>query len=113
VKNLGLRARSLSVGLIPVLLVAAASAASATGLTGGAGGTTLPWDSGLTTLTGALTGNVAKMISIIAIFVAGVALIFGEDLGHFAKRMLMIVIAVAFLVGASSFVASFSTGAHI
>jgi type IV secretion system protein VirB2 len=67
----------------------------------------LPWDNTLGALTGFLTGSVAKYISIVAIFVAGLALVFGEDLGQFARRMLMIVIAIAFLVGASSFASTF------
>jgi hypothetical protein len=37
----------------------------------------------------------------------------GEDLGQFARRLLMIVIAVAFLVGAASFIIPFTTGASI
>jgi type IV secretion system protein VirB2 len=73
--------------------------------------TTLPWDNTLGALTGFLTGSVAKYISIVAIFVAGLALVFGEDLGQFARRMLMIVIAIAFLVGASSFASTFVTDA--
>lgn len=73
-----------------------------------AGGTALPWDTQLTTLQGALTGNTAKVICIIAIFVAGLALVFGEDLGAFAKRLLMIVIAAAFLFGGASFVTTFA-----
>lgn len=72
------------------------------------GGTALPWDTQLTTLQGALTGNTAKVICIIAIFVAGLALVFGEDLGAFAKRLLMIVIAAAFLFGGASFITSFA-----
>jgi type IV secretory pathway VirB2 component (pilin) len=72
------------------------------------GGTALPWDTQLTTLQGALTGNTAKVICIIAIFVAGLALVFGEDLGAFAKRLLMIVIAAAFLFGGASFVTTFA-----
>jgi len=38
-------------------------------------------------------------ISIVAIFVSGIALIFGEDMGHFAKRLLMVVIAAALMIG--------------
>jgi type IV secretory pathway VirB2 component (pilin) len=53
-----------------------------------------------------LTGAPAKAISIIAIVVAGVALVFGEDLGAFAKRLLMVVIAVAMIVGAGSIVST-------
>jgi type IV secretory pathway VirB2 component (pilin) len=100
---------------VPVLFLSAANAAMATvtAAPGGGGTSTLPWEGILSTLANALTGNTAKIICIIAIFVAGVALIFGEDLGQFAKRLLMIVIASAFLIGAGSFVTSFLGGAHI
>jgi type IV secretion system protein VirB2 len=99
----------------PVFVVVAASAAMATvtAAPGGGGAAVLPWEGILSTLANALTGTTAKIICIIAIFVAGIALIFGEDLGQFAKRLLMIVIASAFLVGAGSFVANFLGGAHI
>jgi type IV secretion system protein VirB2 len=116
VNKLGLKAGGFAAALIPVFLIVAATAASATTtstIPGGAGADVLPWEGALGGLASALTGNTAKVISIIAIFVAGVALIFGEDLGHFAKRLLMIVIAVAFLIGASSFVNTIVTGAHI
>lgn len=100
---------------VPVLVAIAANAAMATVTAAPGGGNTsvLPWEGILSTLANALTGTTAKIICIIAIFVAGVALIFGEDLGQFAKRLLMIVIASAFLIGAGSFVANFLGGAHI
>jgi type IV secretory pathway VirB2 component (pilin) len=55
------------------------------------------------------------VISIIAIFVAGIALIFGEDLGAFARRLLMVVIAAALIIAAGKFFTYFATafGAHI
>ncbi|MGP6156305.1 MAG: TrbC/VirB2 family protein [Vulcanimicrobiaceae bacterium] len=90
-----------------VLAISSAAMASTTGGGGSTGGGTLPWDGPLGQLSGFLTGSVAKYISIIAIFVAGLALVFGEDLGAFAKRLLMIVIAIAFLVGAGSFASTF------
>jgi type IV secretory pathway VirB2 component (pilin) len=108
----------LAGAMAPALFIAAMSVASATttgaapGGGGGAGGA-LPWEPVLANLANALTGNTAKVICIIAIFVAGVALIFGEDMGHFARRLLMIVIAAAFLIGAGSFVTTFLGGAHI
>ncbi len=114
--NLRRKSHGFAVALVPVFLVVAASAASATtagAVIGGGAAGNLPWDTALSSLAATLTGNTAKIISIIAIFVAGVALIFGEDLGHFAKRLLMIVIAVAFLIGASSFVSTIASGAHI
>jgi type IV secretory pathway VirB2 component (pilin) len=90
-----------------------AALATTTAPGGGGNGVVLPWETYLSTLANALTGNTAKIICIIAIFVAGVALIFGEDLGHFAKRLLMIVIASAFLIGAGGFIGTFIGGAHI
>jgi type IV secretory pathway VirB2 component (pilin) len=101
---------------VPLLVFAAVAAASATTTNQiGTGNNTevLPWEGVLSSLAGALTGVTAKIICVIAIFVAGVALIFGEDMGHFAKRLLMIVIAAAFLIGAGSFVNTFISGAHI
>jgi type IV secretion system protein VirB2 len=96
----------LATAALPVALGLAFTLASpALASTTGTG--TLPWDGPLQSLAGFLTGSVAKYISIIAIFVAGIALIFGEDLGQFARRMLMIVIAIAFLVGAGSFASTF------
>ena len=115
--KLSTRTLSLVPVLTPALIAVAVSAAMATttgngGVTGGGGGTAqpLPWEGALGQLATALTGNTAKIIAIIAIFIAGIALIFGEDLGQFAKRLLMIVIAVAFLVGAGSFVTQFVGG---
>lgn len=104
--------------MLPALVLVAATAASAnvTGPGGGGGGGgngTLPWETILQTLANALTGKTAQLICVIAIFVAGIALIFGEDLGQFARRILMIVIAAAFLIGAGGFVNTFVNGAHI
>ncbi|MBD5655585.1 MAG: TrbC/VirB2 family protein [Candidatus Eremiobacteraeota bacterium] len=103
--------------MLPAFFLAAATAASANITGGGPGGGgaagTLPWETILQSLTTALTGKTAQLICVIAIFVAGIALIFGEDLGHFAKRLLMIVIAAAFIIGAGGFVTNFVAGAHI
>ena len=98
---------AIAAAMAPAIMLLAVDSAFA----GGTNGTssTLPWESALQNLSGALTGTTAKIICVIAIFIAGVALIFGEDLGQFAKRLLMIVIAAAFLVGAGSFVANFVT----
>lgn len=63
----------------------------------------LPWDAPLQTLAADLTGPVATAISIIALFVAGAILVFGEDLSHFVRRALMAVIAIAFLVLGAKF----------
>jgi type IV secretory pathway VirB2 component (pilin) len=88
--------------LVPAYIVAAVDRALAINTTGGQ---QLPWETPLATLADELTGPTAGTIAIIAIFVAGLALIFGEDLGKFARTLLMIVIALAFLIGASTIVA--------
>jgi type IV secretion system protein VirB2 len=99
------------IGLVVLTAGAASAATSGTVPTGSV--VVLPWETALGNLASGLTGNTAKIISIIAIFIAGIALILGEDLGQFARRLLMIVIAVAFLVGAASFIAPFTAGAGI
>ncbi len=69
-------------------------------------GGSLPWDAPLQTLAADLTGPVASAISLIALFVAGAVLVFGEDLSHFARRALMVVISIAFLVLGAKFLSA-------
>jgi type IV secretion system protein TrbC len=77
-------------------------------------GGSLPWDAPLETLAADLTGPVATAISLIALFVAGAVLVFGEDLSHFARRALTAVIAIAFLVLGAKFLTALGlTGATI
>jgi type IV secretory pathway VirB2 component (pilin) len=77
-------------------------------------GGSLPWDAPLQTLAADLTGPVATSISLIALFVAGAILVFGEDLSHFARRALVMVIAIAFLVLGAKFLSALSlTGATV
>ena len=79
------------------LTLLAAHNAFATG-TGG-----LPWDTAITTLQGDLTGPVATGISVIAFLAAGAALVFGEELGGIAKKLMYVVLGVAFIVMGNSF----------
>jgi len=58
----------------------------------------LPWDTPLQTLQADLSGPVATSISVLALFAAGGALAFGEELGHFVRRALLLVLAISFLV---------------
>ena len=78
-------------------LVAAFAAASAHATTTG-----LPWEGPLTTLKDSLTGPVALAVSLIAILVCGCMLIFGGEIGDFAKRMVMLVLVIAVVVGGAS-----------
>ena len=68
----------------------------------GAGGGNLPWDTPLQNLRQDLTGPVAFTLSLIAFFVAGVALIFGGEMSHFVRGMVISVMVCAMLVGISS-----------
>jgi type IV secretory pathway VirB2 component (pilin) len=106
-----LSARSIQILAVatPLFIVGSMAAASATAVAGTTA--VLPWETALGTLSQSLSGNTAKIICTIAVFIAGVALIFGEDLGAFAKRLLMIVIATAFIIGAASFVGVFGQAA--
>lgn len=122
IRGVGARRAAMLTPLIYLLYTRAAMASSFTACSGGAasgatgaGAGTSPWDAPLCTLYAALTGTPAMVISIIAIFVAGIALIFGEDLGAFARRLLMVVIAAALIIAAGKFFTFFATafGAHI
>jgi type IV secretion system protein VirB2 len=91
---------------VPAYILESAQAALALSNGAGGAGGGLPWETPLSTLANDLSGPTATLIAIIAIFVAGLALVFGEDLGKFARTLLMIVIAVGFLIGASKIVAT-------
>jgi len=62
------------------------------------GGGGLPWEDPLKKIADSLTGPVALAISLIAFVVAGGTLVFGGELSEFARRAVMVVMAVAFLV---------------
>src|ERR1700686_1134449 len=63
----------------------------------------LPWDTPLQTLQNDLTGPVATTVSVLALFAAGAALVFGEELGLLVRRALLLVVAIAFLVLGNNF----------
>ncbi len=62
----------------------------------------LPWETPLQTIQNSLTGPVAIAISIIAIMIAGGVLLFGGEINEFARRLIMVVLVVAMVVGAVS-----------
>jgi len=68
-----------------------------------AGTTTgLPWETPLTTIMNSLTGPVALAVSLIAITVTGGMLVFGGDLGEFARRSILLVLIIGLIVAAAS-----------
>jgi type IV secretion system protein TrbC len=86
--------------LLPLLVLAMLQPTLAS--TGGG----LPWDTPLQTLQNDLTGPVATAVSVLALFAAGAALVFGEELGQFVRRALLLVVAIAFLVLGSNFLSA-------
>lgn len=87
-RNQTLRAAVLLLALVPC------SAFAAT--TGGGGA--LPWEGPLEQVTESLTGPVAIAIGTIAFFVAGGMLIFGSEIGDFAKRTIYAVLAASLML---------------
>jgi type IV secretion system protein VirB2 len=73
---------------------------------GGIGGSGLPWENPLWLVAKSLTGPVALSVSIIALMAAGGILVFGGELNEFARRSCIAVLAIAFLVAGSSFMAT-------
>jgi type IV secretory pathway VirB2 component (pilin) len=105
---LRIRAGAKAVAYFPLLAMAVIQPALAS--TGGG----LPWDTPLQTLQNDLTGPVATAVSVLALFAAGAALVFGEELGHLVRRALLLVVAIAFLVLGTNFLSALGlTGAVI
>jgi type IV secretion system protein TrbC len=64
-----------------------------------AGGGSMPWDTPLTNLKNDLTGPVAFTLSLLAFVVAGVALVFGGELAHFIRSIVIAVMVASLLAG--------------
>ena len=80
----------------------------------GNGGTGLPWEGPLYAIQSSLTGPVASAIAIIALFAAGAALVFADEMNGFVKRILVAVMAFALLIAGNSFLWSIGLfGANI
>ena len=58
------------------------------------GGTALPWEGPLQAIADSLTGPVAYVISVVGIVVAGAMLVWGGEINEFARRLIMLVVAV-------------------
>jgi type IV secretion system protein VirB2 len=84
--------------IIPVQVTAAYAAASSS-----ATSTSLPWDSTLTTVEGDMTGTVAKVLSVIAVVIAGVGFAHSED-GSWKKTGFKVALGVTIAMAAASWV---------
>ena len=65
------------------------------------------WDTPLQTLREAFTGPIALTLSVLGIAAAGGMLIFGGELSTFTRSMVMLVMVIAVLVGATTFLTGF------
>jgi type IV secretion system protein VirB2 len=93
--------RYLSVTALFALLSSSAFAGATTGL---------PWEAPLTVVQNSLKGPVAMSISLIAVVILGAMLIFNGELGDFAKKAIMVCLAIALLVASDSVISTlFST----
>jgi type IV secretory pathway VirB2 component (pilin) len=72
----------------------------------GAGGRGQPGGTPHTTITTSLTGPVATAVAIIAMFAAGAALVFGDEMSGFVKRILVGVMALSLLIFSSRFLSA-------
>jgi type IV secretion system protein TrbC len=70
------------------------------------GGGNLPWDQPLTVLKNDLTGPVAFTISLLAMVACGAALVFGGEINEFVRRLIMLVLVCAFIVGVANVAAA-------
>jgi len=86
-------ARLASIGSVFIPKLALASS------TGG----TLPWDTPLQTLKNDITGPVAFTIALLAMVAAGAILIHRGELDDFVRRLLLVTMVAAFLVGVVNF----------
>jgi len=77
-------------------------------------GGSLPWDTPLTTLRNDITGPVAFTISLLAMVACGAALVFGGEVNEFIRRLIMVVLVAAFLVGVTNLASALGiTGAIV
>jgi type IV secretion system protein VirB2 len=71
------------------------------------GPATLPWETPLNTLVNSVTGPVAGAIALVAIAIAGALLVFSGEISDFGRRVAYLVLVLAILVAAASFLRAF------
>ncbi len=80
-----------------------------------AGGSGLPWEGPLAMLQDSLTGPVAGVVAVLAIFASGATLIWGGEMSGVVRSLLAVVFVLALVVAAAAVVRGLfgTTGALI
>jgi type IV secretion system protein VirB2 len=91
-----------------VRLATATAFALMAGAMAHASNTSLPWETGLTTLMTSITGPVAGILSVLAICVCGGLLAMGAELNDIVKKIMQVVLAIGICVGAATVMTSFT-----
>lgn len=98
----GLAAVALAVIVLPGIVEASSS------------GGGLPWEGPLDTLKKSITGPVAMVVSLLGVVACGAALIFGGEMNEFIRKIIMLVLVIALIVGAASVMSTlFGVGALV
>jgi len=95
--------------LMGLVALSPSSLYASTVTTGGA----LAWEAPVARVTQSLTGPVATSIGGIAFFVAGAILIFGSEVGDFAKRVLYAVLAASLMIFGSNILSALGLGGSV
>lgn len=89
-----------------MLMPAALAAMLATTVPTWASGSSMPWETPLSSILDSVQGPVAKIVAVIIITITGLSLAFGDTSGGF-RRLVQIVFGLSIAFGASSFFLSF------
>jgi len=92
-----------SVALVAALLAAAACDPA---FASASSGSSMPWESGMTTFTNSLKGPVAFGVSLAGVVASGAGLIWGGELAAFAKTGINVTLAASTILLASNVLSS-------
>ena len=90
---------------VPLLTLFLFSASSAYAAIGGSG--SLPYEGWLNTILQSVSGPVAYVISVFSFISSGITLaLSGQDMSHFVRYLLYLVLVLSFIIGAKDIVAN-------
>jgi len=99
------RLSHIALGASVFTILSAQSAFAGTG--GGSGGTTMPWESGLATISNSLQGPVAYAVAIIGFIVAAIGFVIQGEMTGIMKKLVQAVMGIAVLLSVVSLISAF------